>query len=362
MKTFPKHTNTENDNLLMQELNKMVNERIQQLPKSRLTVLKIKTFVYPIIYLGFYFLAINQVERVWLFFVSYAIMGLCAVIMFVELIHELCHGNIFKKAKHNNLAYNIFDLLGANSYIWKQRHLKLHHRYPNVNGWDADFEQKGLIILYPEEQSNKYKKYQHIYIFLLYPFYMFNWLVLRDFRDYFANDRIANKALEIPKIEYFKIILFKGLYIFIMVFIPWLFFGFSLIQSMVALLLLTVSGSILAMIVLLPSHANIGNDFIAPDSDLKIKTSWMLHQLLSCSDISNSNWFTRHVMGNFNYHVAHHLLPRISNVYAPEVTEVIKTFVAKHNLPYKSYPLFVALKKHYQLIRNNALRIKMAYQ
>ena len=31
--------------------------------------------------------------------------------------------------------------MGANSYIWKIRHIRLHHNYPNVMGWDSDFEQ-----------------------------------------------------------------------------------------------------------------------------------------------------------------------------------------------------------------------------
>jgi linoleoyl-CoA desaturase len=42
-------------------------------------------------------------------------------------------------------------------------------------------------------------------------------------------------------------------------------------------------------------------------------------------------------------------------VYAREVTEVIRDFAQKHNLPYRIYPIGLALKKHYNLLKSNAL-------
>lgn len=357
MEKKPKHLNGESDKKLLKALHKLVNEKVQQLPKSRLNSLKIKLFTFPAIYFGLYFAALTQSDRLWIFYLLYSLMGLMVVVIFCELIHELCHKNIFKKAKYNSLAFHLFDLLGANSYIWQQRHLRLHHLYPNVNGWDADVEQKGPVAIFPNESIQNMKKYQHLYIFMLYPLYMINWILVRDLRDYFSAKRVIKKAIEIPKIEYIKLILFKTLYIFTIVFVPWLFAEFSLTQALGGFIILTVSGSILAMIVLLTPHINSGNEFPLIDNHGKIHTSWFLHQLVSTNDIDNTNWFIRNVMGNFNYHLAHHLFPRISSVYAPEVTQVVKSFLLKHQLPYNSYPLRVSLRKHYQLIRNNALNI-----
>jgi linoleoyl-CoA desaturase len=355
MVSKPVHIKTESDNKLLKELHSLINKKVGQLPKSRINQLKIKLFTLPLIHLGIYAFALNQIDRLWLFYISYSLMGLMTVIIFCELIHELSHNNIFIKPQHNALALKLFDLLGANSFIWQQRHLKLHHRFPNVNGWDADIEQKGPVSIFPNEEKKHITKYQHLYVFLLYPLFMINWLVIRDFRDFFSDKRLIQKTIVIPRIEYFKLFLFKFIYFFMIVGIPIIFAGFSVFQTIIGLIILTVSGSILAMIVLLTPHINSGNEFPQTDLEGKINVSWFRHQLITTNDIDNSNWYTRNVMGNFNYHVAHHLFPKISSVYAPEVTEILKSFCKEHNLPYKSYPMKVAFKKHYELIRKNAI-------
>ena len=82
--------------------------------------------------------------------------------------------------------------------------------------------------------------------------------------------------------------------------------------------------------------------------------SWFMHQFLTINDVKTSNFITRQLMGNSNYHLVHHLFPTISSVYAPEVTEVIEAYAREHHIPYRSYSFREAFKMHYQLIRSNA--------
>jgi linoleoyl-CoA desaturase len=60
-----------------------------------------------------------------------------------------------KQKKANSLLLYLLDLLGANSYIWKIKHIKLHHSFPNVAGWDSDMQQHGLIKLFPSDKDKK---------------------------------------------------------------------------------------------------------------------------------------------------------------------------------------------------------------
>lgn len=354
MKERPRHLKFEADNNLYHELKHLVHEMIRILPKSRVNRLIIKLFVYPLVYFGLYVFALRNADEMGIFFLSYALMGFMVVIIFCELIHELVHNNIFYKTKYNKISLILFDLLGANSFIWQKRHLTLHHHFPNVDGWDADVEQKGPIVIFPTEENKKITRYQHQYVFLLYPFFILNWLFIRDFRDFFSNERIIRKVVKIPQIEYYKLFFFKFLYIFLLLVMPVAFADTSIIQAIIGLLFLTISGSVFAMFVLLTPHINISNEFPHIESNGKISTTWFRHQLIATNDISNYNWLTKNFMGNFNFHVAHHLFPNISSVYAPEVTMVLKSFCKKHNLPYKAYPMSMVLKKHYQLIRKNA--------
>jgi linoleoyl-CoA desaturase len=72
-------------------------------------------------------------------------MGIFLVLIYLNLIHEAAHNNIYKSKRLNRMVLHIFDFIGANSYIWKKRHIASHHAYPNVDGWDTDIEQSGFF-------------------------------------------------------------------------------------------------------------------------------------------------------------------------------------------------------------------------
>lgn len=353
----PNYALKKEDTLLMMELYRRVNTEILSLPKNRVNQLKIKLFILLFFYLSLYLLALFFSASAFSFFLFYGIMGITAVLMFSNFIHEAAHGNLFTRSGHNRLVYYIFDLLGANSYIWQKRHLLFHHKYPNIMDWDADVEQSGPVNVFPHQKTQKYQRYQKYYVFLLYPLFLLNWIFVRDFRDFFFKKRVVRKLLKIPLIEYPKMIIFKVLYLIMMIGLPVFIGRVSFAFTLVSFVWLTVCGSLLGMIILLTPHINIDNEFATPNSSGNMENSWFRHQFLSTNDIHLNNRLARQIMGNFNFHVCHHLFPGISSVYAPEVTEVIKNFAREHKLPYRSLNLKEALVKHYRLIQNNTVNI-----
>jgi linoleoyl-CoA desaturase len=134
------------------------------------------------------------------------------VFTFLNTIHDAVHGTIFKSRRANQLFIYLFDLMGANSYIWKVRHVRFHHNYPNVEGWDTVIKQSPLARVFPNGPYAKLHRYQHIYLPLLYLLYLANWLLVRDFKDYFIRKRTVRRLVNIPKIEYIKLFLFKGFF------------------------------------------------------------------------------------------------------------------------------------------------------
>lgn len=350
---FPDHLNVAAHNQLMKELSERVRAKLATLPEQRIWSVQLKLVILPLAFFSLYVLALVQSIGVWLFMLLYVLMGVTIVLIFANLIHELCHGNVFRHKSYNEIAYHLFDLIGANSYIWKKRHLILHHKFPNVNDWDSDVEQSGPIIVFPSDEQKRYTRFQHIYFFALYPLFMLNWVLIRDFRDYFDSSRIVGRSFEIPTIEYVKLFFFKALNITMYILIPWLVFGYSFWVVLAAFVLLTISGSLVAMLVLLTPHTNEGNAFPLNEHGL-IHQSWFSHQVEATNDVHTSNWFTRVIMGNFNYHLIHHLFPGISHVYTPEATAVMVEYFQEKGIPYKSYSLWDAVKKHYQLIKKNA--------
>ncbi len=331
-------------------LRQRVVERVKTLPEQRLSQITTKAIILPLIYFGVYILAL-QVENYKQFIICYGIMGLMVVVLFVNLIHEACHKNLFRGKFLNNLYVFLFDLLGANSYMWQKRHVKLHHNFTNVIGWDSDIEKSKFLKVHPSDKTKRFNL--QTLMFLVYPFFIFNWFMFRDFRDYFNKKSIARKLGPVPALEYFKLFLFKGAFVLYMVVLPAYVTGFPLAKTLLATFVMLLAAGAFALVVLLPPHVNTGNQFPETDENMQLSQSWLLHQLNTTNDVRESNWFTKFVMANFNFHLAHHLFPNISYVYAAEVTEEIKHYCAENNLPYNCFPIKMTFINHYKLIRRN---------
>lgn len=340
------------------QLKGRVTELVKMLPESRKAHLKVLAVILPLGYLAIYIFALLHVDNIPVFYFAYGLMGIVMVLTFLSVIHETVHGNLFKNRTTVGLIMFFFDLAGANSYIWKKRHLIMHHNYPNIAGWDTDIQQAGVIKIYPQEPVKGLQRYQHFYFVFLYPFYLVNWIFIRDFKDFFSNNQLIKKAVHIPAVEYLKLFVFKAVYFTYILAVPMLL-GLPAMHAFLALFCMLILSGIFALTSLLTPHANIKNQFPVPDEMQKIQSGWFFHQLSTTNDLTVNNWLSRNLMGNFNFHLAHHLFPNISCVYAPEVTRIIRDYASEHNLLYRTYPFFTALKYHYLLLKQNSERVNI---
>ena len=335
-------------------LRKEVHRVAKELPERRLVKKRIVAVVLPLLYFVLYGIAMVYANSGGVYITIFSVMGLLSVLIFLNIVHEAVHRSLFPSNFLNTLFLYVFDFIGGNSFIWAQRHMMLHHNFQNVAGWDSDIEQAGVIAIYPHAETTHIHKYQHWLIFFLYPLFLFNWVMLRDFKDFFLKDRLIKKAIEIPAREYIILIIFKLWFVTYTIIAP-IYLGIptGIVISGFCLMLLT--GGVFAMLILLTPHANATNAFPLPNSSGELPWHWLQHQFKTTNDITMNNWFSRNLMGNFNFHLAHHLFPNISSVYAPEVTRVIEEFANTHKYSYRSYGLLSALKSHYELIKSNAL-------
>ncbi|HEY6902113.1 MAG TPA: fatty acid desaturase, partial [Puia sp.] len=176
-------------------VNKMIAESE---PKYRRMML-IKAFLYPLLYFSVYAAALIAGKNPIVLYGCYVMLGLLLVINFLNLIHDAVHGVLFTNRRWNAVYVRFFDLLGANSYVWAVRHTRLHHNYPNILGWDSDVEQSPLARIFPHGAYSRIHKYQHIYLPFLYPLYLLNWLLIRDFKDFFNKQKPVWKVTTIPR-------------------------------------------------------------------------------------------------------------------------------------------------------------------
>jgi len=332
-------------------LRERVNEVMKTLPASRIGSMRTRAFMLPAIYIGIYMLALFQTSYL-LFCLAYVFLGIMVVIIFLNLVHEASHNTLFSSKKNNRRYLFLFDLIGANSFMWYRRHVNLHHNYTNVVGWDSDIEKSHFLKVHPYDSKKQVRHYQHLLIFL-YPLFITNWFLIRDFKDFFNPKMIVRKLGDPPGKEYIKLFFFKFFFVGYLVVVPALVTGFHWWQAALALFIMLLSAGFFALSVLLPPHVNTSNLFPVVNAGMKLEQSWLMHQLNTTNDVITSNWITRHIMANCNYHIAHHLFPNISHVYAKEVTEAIHAYCLQAGLPYRSYPFLTTLVNHYKLIKTN---------
>src|SRR6201996_8054172 len=145
-------------------------------------------------------------------FTFYILTGITMILVFLNAFHDAAHGAIFGKRRYNEWLTYVLELFGCNSFIWKKRHLVLHHPYPNMQHWDIDVKQSDLVRIFPDSKWFGFHKYQHIYMWFLYFLYTLNWLFIRDFKDFFGlRDNYVKRITQVPGKEYIKLFCVKAL-------------------------------------------------------------------------------------------------------------------------------------------------------
>ena len=337
------------------QLRNQVNQTVKILQPKRWYIIKLKAFLFPSLYAASYAAVLLYGTNPYVLYGCYFFFGCSIVFNFLNIVHDAVHHTLFHRKWMNDLFVYFLDLLGANSYTWKIRHIRLHHNYPNVMGWDSDFEQSPMARVFPHGTYSKIHKYQHLYLPVLYLLFLFNWLLVRDFKDFFKRSSLIWKVTRIPSREYVKLFVFKAFYLFYMLVLPKIVLAITWTEIFGAFLTMMVTASIPSLIVLLSPHATPESEFPLPDDKGQLPDTWFKHQLSTTNDVNHDNWFTRFFLGCFNFHIAHHLFPYINHVYYPEVTKVIRDFTKKNRLPYRSFSIWASLYNHYRLLRTNAV-------
>lgn len=315
-----------------------------------------KAFLLIGAYLGFYLVLLTSESSLWAG-ICMIMMGPFAILIGINVAHDAAHGNISKHKWLNNSFLHLFDLLGANSYMWRKRHVFSHHAFPNILNKDADLKQNPMVRIFPGDKLHKLHKFQFIYAPFLYLLYTINWLYFRDFTDFKAKQIGSLNITSHKPAEVLKLIFFKLFYINYIVVIPLLFSSLTWQQYLLCFLLMNFAASLLITLALIPSHVAEDSVFLLPDENGVMPNSWSHHQVLSVIDFATSNWFLNFFFGGFNHHIAHHLFPNINHVHSSKITPIIKETVKEYGLPYNYEHSFInAYISHYKLLRNNGIQ------
>lgn len=318
----------------------------------------IKAFFLVGTYVALYFMLLFS-NNITVAFWSMAAMGPFAILIGINVAHDAAHGNVSKKKWLNTVFLHFFDLLGANSYMWKNRHVFSHHTFPNILDNDADLKQNPLVRIFPNSEVLPAHRYQFIYAPFLYLLYTINWLFFRDFQDFNQKKIGSLRIKKHPIRQVIRLLFFKIIYVSYIIVIPAIYSELTWPTFILAFLCMNFFASLLITLALIPSHVAENSLFLLPDEAGVMPHSWSHHQVLSVIDFATNNWFLNLFFGGFNHHIAHHLFPNINHMHSPKITPIIKETAIEFGLPYNYEPSFInAYLSHFRLLKNNGVQIK----
>ena len=147
---------------------------------------------------------------------------------------------------------------------------------------------------------NFIQKYQHYWIFFLYPMFLLNWLLIRDFKDFYSSKRYIKKIINIPVKEYYTLWFFKFFFITYTLLIPIFIFDIEVSQALIGFLIQMICGSLLGMVILLTPHVNTQNSFPIPNEKEELTSTWLRHQFITTNDINGDNFFSKYNLSEEN--------------------------------------------------------------
>ena len=315
--------------------------------KAGNVVFKFKMFLYFFLDILFYTLMITS-ETAIEFYVFYLLMGLAILLTAFNVSHDASHGVAVKSKFWNRILFQIsFNLQGNNAYVWGKNHTESHHLYTNVEGSDIDVLNNPLFRMTDSQTRKWFHKYQWIYAPFLYLLYSINWFFLRETLMLF-NVSSRTIKVTIPRIEVFKLILFKLLYVGYMIVIPIIVLDLPWSFVLLAFIFNHFIVSLIFVGVLGVSHVS---DFVhhpKPDENGKLDMSWPKLQMLTSIDYNSGSKFCNWTLGGFNAHALHHLLPDVCHIHYLNILPIFREVAQKHNINYMEMSYSKALASHFR--------------
>lgn len=289
---------------------------------------------------------------------GYALIALAMVLGSVKafigfnVCHDAIHGSYSSNQKVNTVLGWVFNLIGANDYMWKITHNQVHHTYTNIPGYDEDIDvAPGLVRLSPETDLKPWMKYQKYYAFLLYGLASLSWVVRKDFKKYFQTNIGKQDNRKHPKIELPKMIFFKILYFTLFLVLPLIYLPFSWYAILGGFVLMHLAEGFVLGLVFQLAHVVEGTDFPEPTDEGVIEETWAVHQMQTTANFAMKSKLATFFCGGLNYQVEHHLFPMVCHIHYPAIAPIVEQTAKEFGVPYHANETFMqAIKSHFRML------------
>lgn len=345
-----------------------VKQRVEQyfidnnISKHANGLMYLKSFFYISIFIGSYLMIMLGGFSVAGMLILCIVHGMCAAFIGFNVCHDAIHGSYSSNATVNKIFSYLFNIIGANAYVWSITHNVVHHTFTNIPGHDEDIEvAPGLLRMSPTDEIKKIQKYQHFYAFLLYSFASMSWVFRKDYKKFFQK-RIGNyDNSKHPRFELFRLIFFKIVYYILFIALPLIFLPITWWQFIIGFVVMHMAEGLVLGLVFQLAHVVEGTDFPISDEQGNIEEAWAVHQMRTTANFCRKSFLATWLCGGLNMQVEHHLFPKTCHIHYPKISDIVKQTALEFNVPYiENHTFLGALKSHYAMLKKFGVEAQLA--
>lgn len=310
-----------------------------------------KVGLYFALFFLFYALMLFGPHSYWMFYGTYILTGITALLLAFNVSHDAAHHAIFRSKKLNDLLFSItFNLQGNNAYVWKKYHIESHHLYTNVHGSDIDVLENPLIRMTSIQPLKPIHRFQHFYAPVLYLFYSLNWFLVRDTLLAFGKSH-RTIFIRLTRLQAAQLLLNKVLYIGYMIVLPIILLPIGWMHVLLAFVIMHFIISIIFTAVLGVSHLVEETTHPTADEQGKMDHSWALLQMNTSLDYNADSRFLNWTLGGFNAHTLHHLFPNICHIHYLDMVPILRQTADEYGIQYNEAPYLKAAASHFRFLK-----------
>ena len=282
--------------------------------------------------------------------VSWSLVGFFAAFSALNICHDAIHGSLSANQKTNRFFGNVFNVLGANDYVWKYAHNMVHHSYTNIQGHDEDVDAIPFVRTSPHQDLKAYHRLQPYYALFFYSLATISWVFVKDYVK-MAKGQIGETKMPISRSEVLRMIGYKFVYYTIFLILPMVLLPFNWSLVLAGFLLMHFFEGITIAIIFMLAHLVEDVDFPLPDENGDVENNWAVHQLHTTSNFAQESKLVGFLTGGLNFQVEHHLFPDMCHVHYPAISKIVKETAQEFGLPYHTQPsISKALGSHMRFL------------
>ena len=274
-------------------------------------------------------------------------LALAASALGFNVFHDANHRTLFRRPAANLWAAQLCSvLIGPSRYFWVHKHHTLHHRQPNVLGWDDDLETRGFLRFSPLRTWEPRFRRQEVRAFFLYGLNTLEWLFLKDFCCLIGSRLNEWHEVRLNGRERTELLLCKGLYFLLFVLPP--FLVLPPLWATSAFIVFHLVFSWLLAIVFQVAHLTPGMEF----EGVRAGDDWAMHQIRTTADFATRSRLTTWFTGGLNHQIEHHLFPNVSHTHYRSLRPIVLAVAERHELQCHDLgSVFSAIKQHFLLLK-----------